>query len=130
MSDSLLGRWSLLPQQTEKQAYKHTERTLGCERITVAHLLHTAFICWRAEPRGWVGQRGAGGDGDPSGSNPLSPSEAGDEEKCFHQLMKPEELLTRTKSSALLLFIFNTRSALIGLQCFNLLFSILKYFPA
>ena len=49
--------------QNSRQTDNHTEGTLGYVLITDAHLVDTAYICWRVEPLGWMGERERGREG-------------------------------------------------------------------
>lgn len=43
--------------QNSRRTDNHTAGTLGYVLITDTHLVDIAYICWRVEPLGWVGER-------------------------------------------------------------------------
>lgn len=123
--------------QKSRSIAKHTEWTLGYEHITDVHLLHKAFISWRAEPRVWVVQRGPEGWWSERESPPpflpttsrqkgrsLAPFYSG---KCITWLSTQRKVVMFPSLNGIwgaphtngmfcpFPFILNTRSALIGL---------------
>lgn len=58
----------LTNKQNSRQTDNHTEGTLGYVLIMDTHLVDIAYICWRVEPLGWVGEKKKRSEGMETGS--------------------------------------------------------------